>query len=447
MRFRTTLLVLASAAVVGAAGAGAATPSTTGISPASATSAAAGLHGVTVTQRGRRNYAGPRCPGRGWNCTTARRVLQVATDGGKNVGECTGSNFTEPGQSCVIVQNGTDNTARCTERSSDPAAAQHCTVTQTGARNRAFIDQDVDQKDGATQAAVQTADVVQNGSRMNDLHLRQDVDQSTNTAGSQAQDIHQTATTNQTVTGSGTNDAQVDQSETQKAIGGTDQTQNLATAGDCDMVFPSPTAPNACADLYQTSDAGKNNMHLRQSIDEDAKSGIAATQQQQDPEGGIDGHVHQATATGRSTNHADQSKHQKLSGPSTAIQTQYDPMSCCGAASQDGGSGNTEDINQNSSQEASSPTAFQHQELDGTSKTPFGTCTVTQHARDNTDSTPNSATESPCPFLILETTCTSGGGIGDAAVSLGGCFAAPPVTETGCEIECPGPGITGALRD
>src|SRR3954471_8838244 len=30
-----------------------------------------------VIQQGRKNYAGPSCPGSGWTCTTARHVLQV----------------------------------------------------------------------------------------------------------------------------------------------------------------------------------------------------------------------------------------------------------------------------------------------------------------------------------------------------------------------------------
>ena len=32
-----------------------------------------------VIQRGARNYAGPQCPGKGWNCTRSQRVVQIAT--------------------------------------------------------------------------------------------------------------------------------------------------------------------------------------------------------------------------------------------------------------------------------------------------------------------------------------------------------------------------------
>jgi hypothetical protein len=67
-----------------------------------------------VIQRGAKNYAGPHCPGTGWNCTTARKVIQIArttatsagrsfnATGGTNVASCvklTGSN-----QTCSITQ-------------------------------------------------------------------------------------------------------------------------------------------------------------------------------------------------------------------------------------------------------------------------------------------------------------------------------------------------------
>ena len=44
-----------------------------------------------VIQRGHRNYAGPKCPGKGWTCTKAHRVLQFATAGGVNSVACTSS--------------------------------------------------------------------------------------------------------------------------------------------------------------------------------------------------------------------------------------------------------------------------------------------------------------------------------------------------------------------
>jgi hypothetical protein len=49
---------------------------------------------------------------------------------------------------------------------------------------------------------------------------------------------------------------------------------------------------------------------------------------------------------------------------------------------------------------------------------------VKQKASTNSASTPNSASFTPCPFLILETTCTDG----VVSEGPGSCFAAPPIT-------------------
>src|SRR5438105_14773707 len=86
-----------------------------------------------VRQVGLRNYAGPNCPGKGWNCTTSTRVLQVATDDGENVVQCYGGTAGPPGSgSCVIDQHGTFNTAACVDRSKAPAPGQSCRVSQAG---------------------------------------------------------------------------------------------------------------------------------------------------------------------------------------------------------------------------------------------------------------------------------------------------------------------------
>ena len=105
-------------------------------------------------------------------------------------------------------------------------------------------------------------------------------------------------------------------------------------------------------------------------------------------------------------------------------------MSCCGFASQLGGSGNTEDINQSSDLNASNPLAFQQSALLGTSHSPTGGCSISQHAKINIDSTTNSDSLNPCPFLTLATECTGGGG--DAPTTqqdVTGCVAFPPSTE------------------
>ena len=54
-----------------------------------------------VIQRGIRNYAGARCPGAGWSCTsTAHPVIQIAASGGMNTFQCSPA-------SCAVVQAGT----------------------------------------------------------------------------------------------------------------------------------------------------------------------------------------------------------------------------------------------------------------------------------------------------------------------------------------------------
>ena len=64
-----------------------------------------------VIQRGAKNYAGARCPGKGWTCTSTRHaVVQVARPGGKNTFACAT-------QKCSVIQfataTGGTNTAKC----------------------------------------------------------------------------------------------------------------------------------------------------------------------------------------------------------------------------------------------------------------------------------------------------------------------------------------------
>jgi len=92
-----------------------------------------------VIQRGKRNYAGSKCPGRGWTCTTSTRVLQIST-AGTNVGNCNGTNLSGSGASysCEIVQEtGGSNAATCaltTDDSGDGTPTgpitQSCTIKQ-----------------------------------------------------------------------------------------------------------------------------------------------------------------------------------------------------------------------------------------------------------------------------------------------------------------------------
>jgi uncharacterized repeat protein (TIGR01451 family) len=430
------VLVLAAMGALSLAGAGTAAKPASASSTPRAASSHAGAY--LVRQVGFRNYAGPNCPGKGWNCTTSTRVLQIATAGGSNTALCTIP-------SCNISQNGTTNTARCTQSSGAvPTASQSCTISQTGATNYAFVTQSIGQSLGFTQLGKQTANVTQSGAtNLNQLQLSQTGNQSTKVGTAQMQDVFQSAVVSQcagtlvaslcTPNGTSTNFSSMTQSQLQKAYArGTTQKQDTLNlpSGFTDCVAlstdtpNSPENPNICADVQQHSDAGTNENHLRQSINEDMNSTGQSTQQQGHPDGGIDSHVHQDTVSASSLNDVNQSKNQHATAASgSPQQVQYDPLWCCGFGSQFGGTGNSESINQSSSLSASGPFPDQHSELIGTSRSPDGTCAVTQHASDNEDSANNSDSESPCPFLRLTTSC------GPPAEDRGGsCFASPPDT-------------------
>jgi len=408
-----------------------------------------------VTQRGARNYAGPNCPGKGWNCTTSTRVLQIATNGGQNKVECTRPfTLTSAAQSCVIVQgpNNAHNSAKCNQRTNSSTAEQYCSIKQTGRRNTASIDQSVHASGSDGQSATQTAivDQTSNGGD-NRSDIDQSVKQSTSGGGDdeddddddngngrpviaqQTQDADQTATVVQEAAGSGKNSSRVFQSQRLTAKGAEEQLQNAGTDSSTDCAPDGGgNEPDSCTNIRQSSASGKNDSLLKQSIDEHAKTHVlGANQQQGELHGGIDAEVHQDTASGSSTNRVDQDKRQRLSAPENASQTQYDPVRCCGLDSQLGGTGNSERINQSSKQAASGQFALQLLELIGESRSPTGSCAISQHASNNSDSTPNSASQDPCPFLVLTTSCASGGGDNEGG---GLCTPADPITTPpGCE--------------
>ncbi len=131
-----------------------------------------------VIQRGAKNYAGRRCPGSEWNCTTAQRVVQIATRSGANSFSCTpAGGGTTPPNTCVIVQVATsgDNVAACKISGSSSDVTQRCTATQTNVSgtNQLDVKQELTLT-GATTSAAQVATVQQtNGSGSNVVALTQ----------------------------------------------------------------------------------------------------------------------------------------------------------------------------------------------------------------------------------------------------------------------------------
>ena len=416
MKRAISLAVLGSVVLLAMALAGASSAARPHDGPAGATTAASSkvraLGPGFVRQVGLRNYAGPNCPGSGWNCTGSTRVLQAATPGGQNVAECTGSLVMNP---CVIMQGpSAQNTARCTQKSTAVSATQSCTITQTGGSNIAYVTQVISQDAGSDQYGSQAAIVTQTGSVLNQLQLSQDASQSEKTGATQLQNAYQSAVVTQTASGTGNNVSSIYQSQLQKEYArSTTQKQNDGTGtglGDC--FAGTPTKPNACANVTQESGAGTNSNHLKQFVNEDMNSTGPATQLQGSAEGGLDGRVHQKTDSGSSTNEVKQSKafNETVPKGSSSSQTQSDPMRCCGSVSQLGGTGNSETISQSSTLSASEPGADQSSTLIGESNTPVGSCSITQKASVNNDSATNFYSQpTSCPTVTLVTQCTSGG--------------------------------------
>jgi hypothetical protein len=111
-----------------------------------------------VIQRGARNYAGPRCPGKRWACTRSHRVVQIATHRGKNSFRCSLSR-------CVVVQLTKSllatNIAKCIRTT---GITQSCSINQTSTGsngNQAIVVEIAKKLTGLTQSASQTAQIVQ----------------------------------------------------------------------------------------------------------------------------------------------------------------------------------------------------------------------------------------------------------------------------------------------
>lgn len=438
MSFKVTaVLAMLAAALVFVAGAGA------GTSPAAAPEAldlssltkiktylrSIGVNPKSVViQRGKRNYAGPNCPGRGWSCTTRTRVLQV---GSVNQFECTGGTQSNTGgaQTCVgLVQEGDRNTFRCIQKTSGNPAVQRCSVTQAGSWNYARFEQVADQSTNTAveQDATQIVEVHQQGTGStpkNEVHVFQRIKQSMTTPGSQTQDGHQvvrpaTGFTNiQDASGAGNNYADIHQYMDQRASGAAEtqeqNTEPLPTdpaVTDCVPTGLGPTTPNQCVEGSQsTGPGGQNHSQVHQLIDQDAKSTLEANQTQGHFSGGIDTSVHQTVggATGSSNSAAHQAMRQNVEGAEGSIQFQIDPTSCCGV-SQEGGDNNSQNMRQGGSQKSDANTSQQDLTLIGQCNTQNGTCSVTHQARNDEDHANYScgSANDPCPPLSV-TSCES----------------------------------------
>lgn len=433
-----------------------------------------------VVQRGAHNYAGPNCPGRGWTCTTATRVLQIAANGpgngddgddgddgdnGDNRFQCTAS--TGPGGSasppngCTIVQvsTGGDNRARCVEGSGDASVSQSCVIFQTSTTgdNHLQVQQQVDAKGGATQAATQYAGVDQiNGSGSNEARIRQDLEQSTrdtDATGTQTQNGHQGVSVNQ-LSGTGDNTARVHQSLALKAKAtGATVSQNQNTGG---------SGLNTSTGITQDSTSGQNKAHLNQSneLDGTVSRTSNGSQTQGSPSGGLGGFFSQ-NSTGLSTVKLKQREHQDLNigggdnrengrddhgkkkpppPPGVVTQTQYGPM--WADPSQGSNPGDRYDISQSSSQHASNPT-FQDDRAYGQCET-SGNCTIDQRIQQQGQGHTNSCSGPSCNIGLTVTlsdgetsTSTCEGSDSDFSCPRPPPPPPPPVPPiSGCGVDC-----------
>ena len=347
--------------------------------------------GDAVWQEGLRNYAGPSCPGVGWNCVAADApIVQIADPDGTNLFKCTGSD-------CVAVQvalSAGKNSAVCARGDNHATdALQVCEVTQanTTGNNVAVINQNIEQK-GPAVTARQVARITQaNDSGKNSATFHQVVSQSSKIKWTnQSQDAHQAATLDQH-NGSGDDTSDIDQrqSQTQNAPRSTTLTQQQnATAGtdllSCDRPGDSTfdQAKNQCAEVSQEATDGGNHSDLDQLISERQTAGRAVDVEQDQGTfvGGQGGTVDQLSSE-PTDSEADQDMHQvqSASGVTGALfqsQITGDPR-CC--QTQGTNPNNTAEITQTTDQQASDPNAFQDAVLQGDCDS-SGSCHVVQSA-------------------------------------------------------------------
>jgi hypothetical protein len=389
-----------------------------GVNPASA-----------VWQQSLLNYAGPSCPGVGWNCVgTNAPVVQLALPGGTNLFSCSGVK-------CLVIQtspSSSQNSAECKRTGQD--VTQSCAIVQVNSRstNNANIEQTIVEAQGCDQTANEAASIDQtNGSGANHARIQQRITQSSkssgNCGGTQDQEAHQGATVDQKAD-SGDNTSNIDQSQkqTETASGGSSITQNQnATTGidfvSCDQ--PGETSDqvkNECAELNQNAPpfvgTGKNDSTLNQRISEQATASNTGdlTQVQGTFPGGESGDKGQHSS-GVSTSHADQSMAQQVSHTNvtgTVIRSQNtgDPR-CCQI--QESNPNDQAFITQTTVQSSSPSGATQDAFLEGDCVS-SGDCEVRQSATLDHASDTNSCSGPSCEFVILSCGSSDGeGGCGE----------------------------------
>jgi len=320
--------------------------------------------GSVVVQEGRFNYAGPNCPGAGWNCTTANMVVQItsSTLPAANIFDClpTIDASIPVLNECLIVQSSvlnpletatTVNSASCDASTDDGSGRSKCTIRQQSKKgnNNAVIRQNIVQRVGSPQSATEIAEITQTSdSGSNSVRITQSIDQSLNIGTpadpTQQQQARQTAKVDQT-SGPGNNSSDVQQTmlqvENAQSNANITQEQNQNTDA---------SGPNQDAQITQTSTSGNNWSNLGGQLTQrqDAQCASCSVNQKQGALlGGQKGKVDQSTVTGTSNKGAssqveDQRQNTNTTTPPT--QVKIGPQDCCDT--QIGGSDDSDTVTQ-----------------------------------------------------------------------------------------------------
>jgi hypothetical protein len=438
MRKKGLAVVVAAitAAVFAISGAAATSAPSADLSSAVANLVATGNLPADVTEEpGEWNFAGPAsdCPGPGWNCVTpgAAPVHQTGTVNILVADVCDGS-----------TQAGLVNQMHCSQVIEDeekeaPFIHQTCgtdaePIEQTGGGHNELICKliyDVTTT-GPAQCVLQEGDFEQDGVT-NKFKGQFRIVQQMSSGGTQTQDARQRIKGRQDA--EEWNESEVQQVEIQKLTGSaTQQNQNtgcptalqptpplVPAAGDCNEDFEGPDAPYTCLKLTQeVASGGKNTSKLKQEVKQDAQTtSLVGTETQGTPNGGNDADVHQEVGggeetaalneepdeTGENLGLADQYTYQTLPVRIGLLQNQYEDPFCCS----DSQFGPGEETINHWIQQVAGPFATQVARAKGVSRTPDGVCTIHHNIENNGGDVQESRTEEPCPFLRMDSACTS----------------------------------------
>jgi hypothetical protein len=318
-----------------------------------------------VIQRGVRNYAGARCPGKRWTCTsTSHPVVQVAAVGGKNYFQCSTA-------TCAVIQvaeaPSAPNVARCIRTT---GITQSCSITQSSATadNIAIVAENAVKATGLTQTASVTAQINQTATgdlKGNTACVYQNVDLTGSTVAKKGMPVSVTLEAHQSV--SIAQDSSSGSNVVKKAVqSGTTwmcdadgsaltQAQKLASIATGTNAITqkqnfADSGPNVLLDIEQNQNtpeaSGANTARFLQTSNLSATAFTPngpVTQTQSSAGGGLDATVNQfshgvstcctpgpseASQTETQNEHAQRSSSDASLPPNTT-QTQYGPVGCC----------------------------------------------------------------------------------------------------------------------